>query len=297
MGKISRITDGTTVINFITEEDWQIERGGVSQSPLTDAHLVGDDPIAGKTMAISYKLAATAATHDELKTKVSALLALIRKAAQYQRTDWQLGPVWIEEQGRTESNPRYAMVLRAMELDRMSVLLKPFDLIHYLINVGLTFELEFPWRPTRPASLPTALTLTASDGPADELAVQLANFRDDVAITHFKELDGAVYTDLVPGDRLFPAIVATNDYIAWGSTDQPLKHIVIPKLGTAGDLTATNLVVYATTTSPWTMLVLGVDYTCYPGPTLKDCLEQTNEEIVISGRDIFCLAGYRLCQR
>ena len=59
MGKLCRITDGTTYIDFITADDWYIEPGGVSQSPLTDAHLVGDDPVAGKTMVVTYKLAAT----------------------------------------------------------------------------------------------------------------------------------------------------------------------------------------------------------------------------------------------
>lgn len=281
MGKLCRITDGTTYINFITPEDWQIETGGVSQSPLTDAHLVGDDPVAGKTMVITYRLASTANDHDALKDKVSALLALIRKAAQYQRTKWQLDPVWIEEQGRTETNPRYAMVLRAMELDRMSVLLKPFDLIHYIINFGLTFELEFPWRPERPASLPTALTLTASDGPANGTMMHLANFRDDVVIDHFKLWDGG-WSDLGVGDTLLPAI-ATNDFLIWGSDDQPIKHVVIPKLGTAGDLTTTTLKLYQSVVGPaWTESVLGTDYTCYPGATLEECFEQNDEDIVIS---------------
>ena len=283
MGKLCRITNGTSYINFITPEDWRIETGGVSQSPLTDAHLVGDDPVAGKTMVVTYRLATTAIDHDALKDKVSALLALIRQAAQYQRTNWQLDPVWIEEQGRTETNPRYAMVLRAMELDRMSVLLKPFDIVNYIINFGLTFELEFPWRPERPASLPTALTLTASDGPANALAVHLANFRDDVAITNFKEKDAAVYTELNPGDTLFPGVVAQSDGIMWGSTDQPLKHIVMPKLGTVGDLTDTTLgLYYSDGVGSFAALVLGTDYTCYPGPTLEDCFEQNDEDIVIS---------------
>lgn len=281
MGKLCRITDGTTHINFITAEDWYIEPGGVSQSPLTDAHLVGDDPVAGKTMVITYRLASTADDHDALKDKVSALVALIRKAAQYQRTNWQLDPVWIEEQGRTETNPRYAMVLRAMELDRMSVLLKPFDLIHYIINFGLTFELEFPWRPERPASLPTALTLTKSDGPADAAQVHLANFRDDVALTHFKEYDGGAYKDYSPGDTLFPAVVAQWDEILWGSTDQPFKHIVIPKLGTVANITTSSFALWYWDGAAQT-LILGTDYTCYPGPTLEDCFEQNDEDIVIS---------------
>ena len=280
MAKICKITDGDTSIDLLTT-DWLIERGGVSMSPLTDAHIVGDDPVAGKTMVISYRLATSGATHDALKDKASTLFALLRKAAQYHRTNWQLEPVWIEEQARTETNPRKALVLRAMELDRMSMMIKPADHIHYLVNVGLSIELEFPWRPGQPASLPTALTLTKSDGPANATQVHLANFRDDVVIDHFKLYDGG-FSDLGVGDTLLPA-VATNDFLLWGSDDQPIKHVVIPKLGTAGVLTTSTLKLYQGIAGPgFTESVLGTDYTCYPGPTLKDCFEQTAEDIVIS---------------
>ncbi len=507
MAKICKITDGDISINLLTT-DWLIERGGVSMSPLTDAHLVGDDPVAGKTMVISYRLATSGATHDALKDTASTLFALLRKAAQYNRTSWQLEPVWIEEQARTETNSRKALVLRAMELDRMSMMIKPADYIHYLINVGLSLELEFPWRPDQPSSLPTALSLTASDGPAAATQVHLANFRDDVAITHFKEKDngqvwaadfelgdpdrmwiadnadlsmgdidffiagwftfesltadngllskwsavganneymlyraqgsnrlswilasgagddsvaantfGALATDaeyfviawhiagtsefgiqvndtapdtdvcainpqdgptdfvigdlealtkphdglakacgvwkaectaalreslyndgypkfynelsaaelvglqaywefgsgglafendsegannltnagatqvvgaltswsdLIAGSTLFPATVARGDALLWGSTDQPLKHIVIPKLGTVGNITTSTFKLYASIATGIEELVLGTDYTCYPGPTLEHCLEQNDEDIVIS---------------
>ncbi len=262
MGKLCRITDGDTIINFITEEDWQLERGGVSQSPLTDAHLVGDDPVAGKTMVISYKLATTGADHDELKTKVSALIALIRKAAQYHRTDWQLSPVWIEEQGRTESNPRYATVLRAMELDKMSVLLKPFDLIHYLVNVGLTFELEFPWRPERPAALPTALTLTATQQDADGLKMEFANFRDDETITTVFVEDfpgsygGNIYN--VANQALFPNIPAAGDGIFFGSIDGAPKNVCVD-ITVIGVFDHDLQVRYYN--GSWTNMVHGTDFT------------------------------------
>ena len=134
MAKICKIADGTDSIDLLTTH-WLIETGGVSMSPLTDAHIVGDDPVAGKTMIISYRLATSGATHDALKDRASTLFALLRKAAQYHRTNWQLEPVWIEEQARTETNSRKALVLRAMELDRMSMMIKPADYIHYLVTL------------------------------------------------------------------------------------------------------------------------------------------------------------------
>ena len=281
MAKICKITDGTDSIDLLTSH-WLIERDGVSMSPLTDAHIVGDDPVAGKTMVISYRLATSADDHDDLKDTASTLFAMLRKAAQYNRTSWQLEPVWIEEQARTETNSRKALVLRAMELDRMSMMIKPADHIHYLINVGLSLELEFPWRADQPSSIPTALSLTASDGPAAATQVHLANFRDAVAITHIMDKVAAAYANVIPGDTLQLGDNQNNELL-WGSTDQPLKHVVIPKLATAGVLVDTTLKLYQGIAGPgWTESVLGTDYTCYPGSTLEECLEQTAEDIVIS---------------
>lgn len=120
--------------------------------------------------------------------------------------------------------------------------------------------------------------------PFDEASrVHIANFRDDVEITHFKEDDGGAFTDLTLGDTLFPSVVAQWDALFFGSTDQPIKHIVLPKLATAGDLTTTNLgIYYSDGVASFSVLTLGTDYTCYPGPTLKDCFEQNNEDIVIN---------------
>lgn len=111
----------------------------------------------------------------------------------------------------------------------------------------------------------------------------LVNFRDDVDVTHVKEKDAAAYAAIGLGGRLFPAVVAQNDAVIIGSTDQPLKSIVIPKLSDAGVFTTSTLILrYSTGAAAWTTLTLGTDYTCYPGPTLEDCLSQTDEDIVIN---------------
>jgi hypothetical protein len=280
--KYCRITDGTTTINFNTDEDWLLARGGVSQSPLTDAHIVGDDPVAGKTIVRTFNLVAGAESHDELYAKGAALIALLRKAAQLHRTSWQLTPVWIEEKGRTESNPRYTPVLRAVGMTPPTVLIKPMDWINYIIDFGITLELGFPWQASAPQVIPTALTLTATDGPADDTMVHVVNFQDNTSIVQMKEDDGGAYTDIGAGDTLFPAVVAQDDGILWGFNASP-KNIVIPKLATAGDLTTTTLKLYALTAGPvWTELTLGTDYTCFPGATLEECFEQNDYDIVIN---------------
>lgn len=112
--------------------------------------------------------------------------------------------------------------------------------------------------------------------------IHVANFRDDVEITHIKQDDGAVFTDLDLGDSLFPAVPAQNDAALWGSTDQPLKTIVIPKLKTAAVITTTTLVLQYSQSAAFAALTLGDDYTVYPGPDLESSLEQNDEDIVLN---------------
>ncbi len=286
MSKISRLTDGSTIISLIDPTGWNYEPGGMTLSPLSDAHIVGDDPIAGQTMVSIFRLATEGIDHDDLGDKVQALIALLRKAALYHRSDgWQLDPVWLEERARSETNTRYAMILRCMEIDRLSVLIKPFDLINWIVNFGITLELEFPWRPEAPhTALPTALTLTRSqsDAPATPIHVHLANHRDDVALTDAKTYDGGVFDDIAsPAGNLMSPTPATNDYTIFGSTDQPPKTIVIPALSVAAAFTTSTLSLKYYN-GGWVALTLGTNYTVYPGPDFATALQQGDEDIVIN---------------
>jgi len=93
--------------------------------------------------------------------------------------------------------------------------------------------------------------------------------------------EGTSDTELVPGAKLFPDPIAQNDALAFYSP-YPAFCIVIPALSTAGSLDTSDLrLAYYNNASGWTDCIFGTNYACYPGPTLKDCFEQTDEDIVI----------------
>jgi len=85
---------------------------------------------------------------------------------------------------------------------------------------------------------------------------------------------------IAPGDTLFPDPIGTTDNLQI-QTPYPSFCIVIPKLSTAGSLDTSDLRFAYYTGSGWNDAILGTDYACYPGPTLKDCFEQTDEDIII----------------
>jgi len=87
-------------------------------------------------------------------------------------------------------------------------------------------------------------------------------------------------TELVPGAKLFPDSIANNDALIFHSP-YPAMCIVIPALSTAGSLDTSDLKLAYWNGSGWTNATFGSLYVCYPGPTLKDCFEQADEDIVI----------------
>lgn len=112
--------------------------------------------------------------------------------------------------------------------------------------------------------------------------VHVANERNEVLITDIKINDGGAFTDAALGADIFPTTPVQDDYTVFGSTDQPLKTIVIPKLSVVGDLTTTTLTLDYYDGSNFVALTLGTDYTCYPGPDLEACFEQVAEDIIIN---------------
>lgn len=131
---------------------------------------------------------------------------------------------------------------------------------------------------------PDLLLYLNFDGPK---RAHVSNFRDDVELTHIKVMDesgGPSYVDVFGTDEwvMFPDPIGTNDGLWFGSTDHFPKMIVIPKLSVKGLLTDSTFKLYYWSGAGWTELVLGTDYTCFPGPTLEHCFEQRVHDIVIS---------------
>ena len=242
---------------------------------------VPQEVLRGGKLAESYRLVVVGTSHDTVAASIQDLYDLLLQAALFDEDSWQNDPVYIVQQGDSETNVRYARVVTWLDYEYPNLYGNPFSQSNILDPLIVSIVRTHPWSSQPIGTLGTAITLVESDGPAAPTKVHVANFRDDVLITHFKMSDGGAFTDLGATDTLFPGVVAQGDYIEWGSTDQPLKVIVIPKLSTAGVFTTSTLVLNYYVAA-WTALVLGTDYTCYPGPTLEDCFAQTTEDIVIS---------------
>lgn len=112
------------------------------------------------------------------------------------------------------------------------------------------------------------------DGPKFN---HLANFRDDIAIDEVWQFDSvAGWTDIGPDNNeytWFPAAIAQNDALYWGSTDDAFKHIT-GFFRTAGALTTTDLELQYWN-GGWVALVLGTDYTIYSAADLETFCERT----------------------
>ena len=111
------------------------------------------------------------------------------------------------------------------------------------------------------------------DGPKFN---HLANFRDDIAIDEVWQFDGvAGWTDIGPDNNewtWFTAVVAQNDAIYWGSTDDAFKHIT-GFFRTAGAITTADLELQYWN-GGWVALVSGTDYTLYSADSLHTFMER-----------------------
>lgn len=124
---ILEISDGRTTYDLlrgpIRLKDWRpavpdYKGGGVYQdNPMADGRqlvLARFDNIA-ETM----NLAASDSSPNALINQLDNFLALLQKAADYHKTEWQNEPVWIRARARNESNDRYCLIVKGLipELD------------------------------------------------------------------------------------------------------------------------------------------------------------------------------------
>ncbi len=251
-----------------------------------DAKVPGEDALL---FVENWELVVHGTDQDDLADKTRVLIKLLRRAFLY-RTDQEYReshqPVYITMQITGETNARYALVWGCRFLESPDLFGPEVTYSSIIREFGVTIS-RYIWRGTKPGVLPTVTTLTPTNGSASPVFVHVSNFRDDVNITHIFNEDisaGPAWSGNLHGTNgftIFPDPIGTDDQIDIGSTDNFLKHIVLPKLSVAATLTTTDLKLYYYN-GGWVELTLGTEYTLFPGPTLKDCLEQTDYDIVIS---------------
>lgn len=285
MARTAQITDGgSRTVNIINTgaTGFIPTRGGFGSSSYSPHQLLAARQLDDMLFVERWQLVLKGSSVDNLASQSDDLIDLLRDAYRYFNDPVQRTPIYLQMQLTGETNARYATVYMSPEISNPDFFDGTVEVEYLIETMGVNIA-RFAWESAAPGSAGSALTLTATDGPASPTKVHIANFRDDANITHKKNHDDSAgtYADITTGSTLFSSPVAQNDAIYIGSTDQPIKNIVIPKLGTAGNLTTTTLKLYYYS-GTWDELTLGTDYTIYPGADFEESFEQNTDDIVIN---------------
>ena len=225
-----------------------------------------DIPILPGAITEEWKFNLRGTSHNHVASQVQILTKLARHAAEFQEEPWRTKPIYIQVQTTGESNTRYAMIHEVRDLAHPDLFDHPFELEAMIEGLSMTVVREHPWRSAAPNTLPTASTLTASDGPASPTIVHIANFRDDGNLTHVFLDDGGVFgSNLISaatGTALWPTVPAANDALYFISTDIAFKHVYLA-LAQAGNQNWDLVLEYYNGADYNTALTLGTDYTIF----------------------------------
>jgi hypothetical protein len=295
MARTYKITDGTLSVDLLATgaTGFIPSRGGLGPNRVAPTmNLVQAEGFSGGGLVSmnfplvtdTWTLYIKGSSANNVATQLRSLLELLILAARYHTEPRQNKPVYIETQMTGETNLRYSLVYGPPELvipDQFDFPLEGDSLVEHL---SVQVVREPFWRSAVPGVKGTALILAPTDGPTTPTAVHISNAYEVEDIAEIKvEDNGTGFTDIDgANDALFPATVAQNDALYSGNTNVPPRTIVIPKLQTKAVITTSSLVLEYYKSAAWTELVLGTDYTCYPGPTLEDCFEQNDVDIVIN---------------
>jgi hypothetical protein len=271
---IHEISDGTTTVSFITPSPIVALPDGFGETSLTDDNLNMLDPISGNKVVESYKLSIHGSSQDAAASEARKLAALLRNAARYEVASAQITPVWMKQQGSEETNPRYALIYGAKEMSLPHPADRTFRFLSWLQTMGLTIIREHPWRSAIPGTLPTALTLTKTNGPVDAMEVDVVNNRTNVGLSYVYNYDSSLTTfsaNMVAATSITlwsvsGATPAVNDAIYIGTNAfNPPKNFILD-IATPGVYSAT-VKIQAYISGAWTDLIAGSGYSIYPSGT------------------------------
>lgn len=267
MALACKLVYGATEVSLVTTTAIYASMGGVG------ARRIGEIPGGPDEWRLTetFKLNVRGSSHDNAATQARSVRAILLAAWQYNNTNWQTTPVYLQEQTSGETSARYALVYGSPEIEFDGLFSYVFNRFSFLPDTSLSIT-RGVWRASAPGTLPTALTQTATDGPASPTKVILANFLDDVAVTHLYNYDSSVTTYSANqiaenGITLFSvaaAAPADEDQVVIGSTTAPWHHFVL-QIATAADYVATFAIEYAKGggAPTWTALTAGSQYTIF----------------------------------
>ncbi|HLA81818.1 MAG TPA: hypothetical protein VJP78_09430 [Thermoleophilia bacterium] len=253
------LTDGTTSVSLLSTSGFLLSARGFQPPSIPEAALHG-----GATVVERYVLRVKGTSHDNVASQEQTFIKLLRQARNFHEGIWSTKPVYLQAQTSGETSARYAMVYGAPELEHPSGLDVTFKLSSVMQDIGLAIEREHPWRSAAPNTLPTALTLGASDGPASPTLVHISNFRDQGSLSHVFSDDGGAFSgnliSAAAGTALFPAVPVAGDALWIISDDIAFKHVVFD-IETASTFSMDLVVEYYN--GGQVALVYGTDYTLW----------------------------------
>ncbi len=283
MARQRKLIYGATTIDLLNTSGWIPPRAGAGDATLPEGTILGEYEEIPERHVLNLYQTST----DNLAAKIVELVSVLRAAARHARNpDEQPTPVYLIDQLTGETNPRYALVTGALEITHPELLTIGVELDHHIEKNGVTIVRRHPWISGVPGTLPTAKTLTATDGPASPTRVHVANFRDANAITHVYAYDtsaGTYSANLIAGNAdLFPAAPAAGDMLLIGSTDGPFHHAVL-NLSQAAAFACGVVVGYVTAVGPpptVTALAAGSQFTLFPNGDQDAIFKSTGDWVV-----------------
>jgi len=282
---------GTSGISLIDPATIIGTKGGLNSLSLsadqidmeTPAHEVGEN----------LKLNLYGSSQDNAASQYQTLKKILRKARKFFSTQHQTEPVYLQAQHANETSARYAIVKGARGISLPDLFDAPFEVDARIDAFGLDMVREHPWRGSVPGTLPTAITLTKTNGTADSTEVHVVNLGSTGtgdALSHIFNYDSsltAFSTNQVAATGITLWSVsgstpAAGDILYLGFATRPGFNVVIP-LATAGAFSA-DVVVEAYISAAWTALTLGTNFWFYPALTSadQDNMYKTTGENVIS---------------
>ncbi len=262
MAQVLRVTDGSTTVNLLN---------------IVNLLFQGWSPAVGTSHTNLYervtdRMAAKVKTSsiDAVAAEILKLNNLLRKAWQFHNTEWQTTPVYLESQGKNETKARFSLIFNGQLSGGFSEHDFVNETANLLRSMQLRIEREAGWRANVPGNYPSALTLTASDGPANPTSVHIANFTDETLLTHIFNFDDSLTafgSNLIADSDGFDyfevsgSTPATGDIVYFGSTTAAFHHV---QLNISQAMGTGPTIVWEYYNGAWVTLTPGTKLGLYP---------------------------------
>ena len=205
---------------------------------------------------------------DTLAERFQKLVKMFRRSWQRNHKLRYVSDVYLVEQSSGETNTRYAKVWSVPELNYPHpVFDDTFEQMRAIGNFGISIERGI-WRSGVPGVLPSAITLTPTDGPVLPTSVIFANYQDDHEIDYIQTFGngGTGWSGnliAVAAHAMFIDRVTGDEYYIGGGEPFWIDVWNLVTAGVYNDDT-TFVYEYSDGAAGWLPLTLGDDLMLYP---------------------------------